>query len=351
VLAPGGSLAAVARSRRREPTRALLLALAVASAVAAALPAGATAQGDGAAQGRPRVVAFLGSSAREVAAFRRGMADVGLTEGPALAVEPRLTEGRLERYGPLAKGLAERPPAVAVAVGEVAALILKHHLPGTPVVFVGVPDPVGSGLARSLGSPGGQLTGITSSAPDLLVRQLELLKEAVPRVGRVAIVWNPSSPGKTVEVDRARAAAPGLGIELFSIPVHRPSDLIRVPQGLDGSRADAMVALADAVIDAHGVALAQHAAARRIPAVFQDPKGADHGALIGYGAPLGPQIRRAAFFVDRILKGESPARLPVEPPARLELAINMTTARALEIEVPPALELRADRVVGRPARP
>lgn len=324
--------------------RALLLALAVASPLLGCPPA-ALAGGDVGAQGRPRVVAFLGSSADELALFREGMAGAGLAEGPDLAIEPRLTEGRLERYGSLARELLARPPAVVVAVGSVAAVAAKQHLPATPVVFAGVPDPVGAGLVRSLERPGGALTGITSSTPDLLTRQLALLKEVAPAVARVALVWNPSSPGTTAAIQQARAAAPGLGMELFSIPVRKPPDLARVPQGLAGSRADAMVVLADPVITYHTHVLAEHAAARGIPAVYQDPQGVDQGGLISYGAPLGPQIRRTAFFVDRILKGESPALLAVEPPVRLELAVNIRTARSLGLKVPPALRRRADRVV------
>ncbi len=323
--------------------RTLVLLLAVAAPILARPPALSAA--DTEVQKRPRTIAILGAAVSDVDWFRVGMADVGLAEGPDLVVEPRLTEGRLERYGPLAREMAARPPAVVVAIGNLAALAAKQNLPGIPVVFAGVPDPVGAGFVRSLERPGGALTGIATSTPDLLVRQLEILKEAVPSTARVALVWNPGSPAKVAEVEEARAAGSRLGIELFSIPLRRPLDVVRVSQGLAGSRADAMVALSDPLISYHADVLGEAAAARGIPLVFQEPQGVDHGGLIGYGASLAQQVRRAAFFVDRILKGESPAALAVEPPARLELAINMKTARALKLRIPPVLRRRADRVV------
>ena len=307
------------------------------------------------AQPREKVpwVGYLnpGSSAdparlRRFEAFRQGLRALGYVEGQTVALEPRWAEGRYERYPALVADLVRVPVDVIVTVGGAATQATQHATRTIPIVMSVVIDPVGSGLVPSLAHPGGNVTGLSIMASDLVGKQLEVLKEVVPAVSRVALLWNPDNPGSAPQVREAEVAARALGVQLHTLEARGPQEIDRAFAAMTRERAGALVVLADAILGLNQRSqITALAAERRLPAVYGIREYAEAGGLMVYSANLLDLERRAATYVDKILQGTNPGDLPVEQPTKFELVINLKTAEALGITIPPMLLFQADAVI------
>jgi putative ABC transport system substrate-binding protein len=283
---------------------------------------------------------------RRFEAFRQGLRELGYVEGQNIVLEPRWAEGQYARYPALAADLVRLKAGVIVAVGRAATKAAKEVTRTIPIVMSVVIDPIGSGLVASLARPGGNVTGLTIMASDLVGKQFEVLKEVVPKVSRVALLLNPDNPGSAPQLREAEAAARALGVRLQTLEARGPQEIDSAFAAMTRERAGALVILNDAILGLNqGKQIAELAAKSRLPAVQGLPEYADLGGLMAYGANLLELERRAATFVDKILKGAKPADLPVEQPSKFELVINLQTAKALGLTIPQSLLRRADRVI------
>ena len=283
---------------------------------------------------------------RRFEAFREGLRELGYVERQSIVLEPRWAEGQYARYPALVADLVRLKAGVIVVVGGTATKAAKEVTRTVPIVMSLVIDPVGSGLIPSLAHPGGNVTGTSIMAPDLVGKQLELLKEVVPKVSRVAVLWNPDNPGGVPQLRQAEAAARALGVRLQTLEARSPHELDSAFAAMTRERAGALVILNDAILGVNlSKQIAELAAKSRLPAVHGVPEYAQAGGLMVYGANLLDLERRAATFVDKILKGAKPADLPIEQPSKFELIINLNTARALGLTIPSSVLLRADQVI------
>ena len=277
--------------------------------------------------------------------LRQPLRELGYVEGLNLAIEWRDPEGKAERFVDLAAELVRLKVDVIVAANPAATFAAKKSTASIPIVMVNTPDPVQLGLVVSLGRPGGNVTGTTSLSADLSVKQLELLKETVPRAVRIAILWNPSNPWHPLALKGVEAAARSLAVQLQILEVRGPEALDNAFAAMAKERAGAVLVLADTMTFFHRTRLADLAAKRRLPAMYGVRGHIDAGGLMSYWAHQGDLYRRVASYVDRILKGAKPADLPVEQPTRFELVINLKAAKALGLTIPPSLLGRADEVI------
>ena len=282
---------------------------------------------------------------RRFEAFRQGLHELGYVEGRNIALEPRWAEGEYERYPALAADLVRLKVHVIVTVGGAATKAARQTTKTTPIVMSVVIDPLGSGLVASLARPGGNVTGITVMASDIVGKQLELLKQAVPDVFRVALLSNPANPGSVPQLREAEAAARVLGVRLQVLEARDPQEIGRAFGAMTRERAGALVVLPDAIFGNQQKQIADLAAKSRLPSISGIPEYGDAGGLIVYGANNLDLERRAAIFVDRILKGAKPGDLPVEQPTKFELIINLRTAKAIGLTIPPSLLQRADQII------
>ena len=281
-------------------------------------------------------------------AFRQGLRDLGYVEGRNLVIEYRYAEGKVEQLPALAAELVALKVDVIVASGTLAALAAKQATSTLPIVFSPAGDPVGSGLVTSLARPGGNVTGLSAFAPELVGKRLELLKQAVPGVSRVAVLWQPGAFGERAEMDtlkRAEVAARDLGVPLQFVEARGPADFDRAFSDMTRARAGALTVLASNMFNSEGRRLVGLAAKNRLPALYSARELVDAGGLMSYGANLADLNRRAATYVDKILKGTKPADLPVEQPTKFELVINLKTAKALGLTIPQSVLARADEVI------
>ena len=290
----------------------------------------------------------LGVSPQRPEAFRQGLRDLGYVEGRNLVIEYRDAEGKVDRLPALAAELvALKVDVIVTGASTLAARVAKEATRTIPIVFA-AGDPVGSGLVTSLARPGGNVTGLSAFAPELVGKRLELLKQAVPGVSRVAVLWQPGAFGERTEKDtlkRAEVAARDLGVPLQFVEARGPADFDRAFSDMTRARAGALTVLASNMFNSERRRLVDLAAEKRLPAVYSARELVDAGGLMSYGANLAELNRRAATYVDRILKGAKPADLPVEQPTKFELIINLKTAKALGLTIPPSLLLRADQVI------
>ena len=290
----------------------------------------------------------LVASAHLREAFRQGLRDLGYVEGRNVVLEYRDAEGKLERLPSLAAELVALKVDVIVAPNTVGVLAAKQATETIPIVFAVAADPVASGLVTSLARPGGTVTGLSILAPELVGKCLELLTQAVLGVSRVAALWQPGGLGERTEKDMlkgAEVAARALGVRLQFVEARGPADFERAFSDMTSVRAGALTVLPSNMFNNERRRLADLAAIHRLPTVFPYREGADAGSLMGYGANLADLLRRAATYVDRILKGAKPGDLPVEQPTKFELVINLKTARVLGMVIPQPLLLRADEVI------
>ncbi len=280
-----------------------------------------------------------------VEAFRQGLRDLGYVEGKNITIEYRWAEGRLELLPRLAADLVRLKVDVIVTGGDELILAVRKATTTIPIVMAVSADAVETGLVASLARPGGNLTGLTNLAAELAGKRLELLKEVAPKASRVAVVWNATHSGKRLEMQETQRAARALGVTLQSVEVRGPNDFERAFSAITKGRADALTTLADPLTRAHARPITAFAARRRMPSIFEIKEFVDAGGLMSYGASISDQYRRAAAYVDKILKGAKPADLPVEQPTRFELVINLKTAKALGLKIPQSILIRADQVI------
>jgi ABC-type uncharacterized transport system substrate-binding protein len=282
-------------------------------------------------------------------AFRQGLRDLGYVEGRNLAIEYRDAEGKLERLPARAAELVALKVDVIVAPTTPAALAAKEATRTLPIVFAGAADPVTSGLVTSLARPGGNVTGLSLLAPELVGKCLEKLKQAVPGISRVAVLWQPGAMVEDTEKDMLKAAevaARALGVRLQFVEARGPEDFDRAFSDMTRARAGALTVFSMTMFVLERRRLVDLAAKNRLPAVYVGLREfVDAGGLMAYGPNVADLYRRAATYVDKILKGAKPADLPVEQPTKFELAINLKTAKALGITIPQSLLRQADQVM------
>jgi putative ABC transport system substrate-binding protein len=300
--------------------------------------------------GKPHRIGFLGNStaaleANLVQPFRDGLRELGYVEGRDIAVEYRWAEGQYERLPALVAELIALKVEVLVTAGTPAALAVKRATTTIPLVMVAVGDPVGTGLVQSLARPGGNLTGLVSIAPDLEGKRLELLTEIVPKLSSVAFLSNPANPFHATSEKQARAAARSLHLKVEFFPVRVETEFDRAFLAMGSQRPGALVMLADRLFLHHRARIVEFAAQNRLPTVYAYTELVEAGGLMSFGPSYPGMHRRAAYFVDRILKGARPADLPMEQPAKFELLINLKTARALGLVIPQPVLLRADDLI------
>jgi putative ABC transport system substrate-binding protein len=279
------------------------------------------------------------------AAFREGLRELGYVEGRNIQVESRWAEGNYDRLPGLAADLVRLKVDVIVTYGTPAAQAAKGATGTIPIVMAAIIDPVASGLVTSLARPGGNITGQSMMSPDLAEKQLQILKELVPKTSRVAVLHNPANPGNAPQVRHAQDAARALGVRLQILGARGPSEIDGAFAAMAAEQAGAVIVLVDAILQSNRARIADLAARHRLPAVYGLHEYAEVGGLLAYGPNRLDMFRRAATYVDRILKGAKPGDLPVEQPNTFTLVINLKTAKALGLTIPPSLLLRADQLI------
>jgi putative tryptophan/tyrosine transport system substrate-binding protein len=280
-----------------------------------------------------------------ITAFRQGLRELGYTEGQSMVIEERYAYGVVDRFPALIAELLDLNIDALVVAGTNAAQAAKARTSTVPIVFTVPGDPVGAGLVASLARPGGNVTGLSLLAPEITARQLQLLKEAVPKASRVAVLSNPANSFTALLVKETEAAARSLGLRVHVLGVRGADALEGAFSTIAKERPDAFFTLADPMLFVHRMRIAEFANKNRLPATYPHREYAEAGGLMAYGADLRDNFRRAATFVDKILKGAKPADLPVEQPTKFELIINLRTAKALGLTIPPAVLARADEVI------
>jgi putative ABC transport system substrate-binding protein len=297
----------------------------------------------------PRI-GFLGSGSPSthkvlLDAFRQGLRELGYIEGQTIAIEYRYAEGKEERFADLAAELVRLRLDVIVTVGTLATLAVKQASSTIPIVVGGAGDLVGAGLVASLARPGGNVTGSTNIDPDLSAKRLELLKESFPKLSRVAVLYRGGSGGDDDELKETQAAARTLKIQVQPLAVKDPSQFSGAYAAMKKERAAALIIFHGSFTSFHRTLLVELAAKNRLPTMCGEPAWSDAGCLISYGHDRSHQYRRAAFFVDKILKGAKPGDLPVEQPMKFELVINLKAAKQIGLTIPPNVLVRADKVI------
>ena len=291
-------------------------------------------------------IGYLSSnlSQRRIDAFRQGLRDLGWVEGVTINIEYRIADGQIDRLPALATELVHLKVDVIFAMSENAAQAAKKATRTLPIVSVSA-DPFGSGLVDSLARPGGNVTGLANFTSELSGKRLELLKEVIPQISRVAVLWNPDVPGAARRMKEAEPAASSLGIKLQPVAVRVQNDFEQAFSTMKKTRAGAFFPLRTVIIQKQLEQIVALAAKNRLPAMYDAREFPEAGGLMSYGTTLADLDRRAAIFVDKILKGTKPSDLPVEQPMKFELVINLKTAKEIGVTIPPNLLVRADRVI------
>ena len=278
-------------------------------------------------------------------AFQAGLRDLGWVEGKNISIEYRYAEGKRARIPDLAADLVRLKVDVIVAplVGDARAA--QRATKAIPIVMAGAADPIALGLVESLARPGGNVTGLTHLSIELSGKRLELLKEMVPKLSRVGVLWNPQSRPAQLAWKEVQLPARQLGVQLLSLELRSADDFDKAFEDATRAHVGALMPLANPVITANLKRIADFAAKSRLPSIFQFSYFADDGGLVAYGPDRADLYQRAATYVDRILKSAKPGDLPVEQPTKFELVINLKTAKAIGISIPPSVLVRADRVI------
>lgn len=297
----------------------------------------------------PRI-GFLGNStaaleANLIGPFQEGLRDLGYVDGQTINIEYRWAEGKYERLTALIAELLDQNVDVLVTAGTPATLAIKKATTSVPLVMVAVGDPVGTGIIESLGRPGGNITGLTSISPELDGKRLELLREVVPDVSHIAVLWNAASPLQVIAEKATRAAADTLGMKMLSLGVRNREEIDAAFATMLTEKPEALLVLADRLFLHHRQPIMDFAAKNRLPGVHAYRELVEAGGLMSYGPSYSGMHRRAAWYVDRILRGAKPADLPVEGPALFELVINLKAAEALGLTLPPSVLARATDVI------
>jgi len=294
-------------------------------------------------------IGFLGQSTRSgasewVAAFVQRLREHGWIEGRTITVQYRWAEGRDERFAEIAAELVRLKVDVIVTSGTPAVIASKQATSVIPIVFATAGDPVGNNLVASLARPGGNVTGLSLQASELAGKRLELLREVVPRLGRVAIMGNVGNPFTVLELGEVQAAAGALGLEVDMLEIRRAQDIAPAFEALKG-RSEALYVCTDALVNANRIRINTLAVGARLPTMHGSRDYVEAGGLISYGANFPNLFRRSADYVDKILRGAKPGDIPVEQPTKFDLVVNLTTAKALGLTLPPTLLARADEVI------
>jgi len=297
----------------------------------------------------PRI-GFLASSSAErdasrLAAFRQGLRELGYLEGRNIVIEQRFAAGRFEDLPKLAAELIILKVDVLVTEGTPAARAAKTATSQIPVVMGNAGDPVGTGLVASLARPGGNVTGLSDFSFDLVTKRLELLRTVDPSVSHVAVLLNPANPTNPLELRKLQSAAPALGVTLLAFEVRGADDIERAYDAMRRQPRGAVLLAGDAIFGLHRERIVTLAANNRLPTLYPARHFVDSGGLMSYGTNFDDLFRRAATYVDKILKGAKPADLPIEQPTRFELIINPKAAKALALTIPQSVLLRADEVI------
>jgi ABC-type uncharacterized transport system substrate-binding protein len=277
------------------------------------------------------------------AAFVQRLRELGWTEGRTVAIEYRWAEGRSERFAEIAAEFSRLKVDIIVTVGT-AVLAAKQATSDIPIVFALAADPVGSGLVASLAQPGGNVTGLSLQQTDAGGKRLELLREVVPGLRRLALMGNVSYRGSMLEMSEVQETAHTLGLEVTRSEIRRAEDIAAAVEALKG-RADALYVVGDSLVDANRIRINTLALGARLPTMHIFKEHVEAGGLISYGPNVSDMFRRAADYVDKILRGAKPAALPVEQPTKFDLIINLTTAKVLGLTIPESFLLRADEVI------
>jgi len=284
--------------------------------------------------------------ARSNEAFTRELRERGYVEGQNVILERRYAEGRVERVGEIAAELVRMKVDVIVAATDPAIAAVKRQTQSIPIVMVGPYDPVGTGFIASLARPGGNITGLSRMSPELSAKRLELLREVVPQLSRVAVVWNPDVRGALLDFKELEGPARSLRLQLKSVEVSHVDDFARAFSAMTEARAEAIIVITpNPVTNANTGQLVSFAQKNRVVSIYGTTEYADAGGLMAYGVSNTERWRRSATYVDRILKGVNPGDLPVEQPTKFELVVNLKAAKAIGLTMPPSLLRRADRVI------
>ena len=295
-------------------------------------------------------IGYLSVSTRAVAApnleaFRQGLREPGYVEGTTVALAVRYGEARSERFPELARELRGLKVDVIVTANDVATAAVKREIQAIPIVMANSIDPVGTGFVASLARPGGNITGLSNVSSELSGKRLELLREAVPRLSRVALLWNPDLRGAVLDYKETQAAARSHHLEIQSVEVSRTEDLDGAFSAITNQRAQAFIVPPNPVAITNQEQIAGFARKNRLPSMYGQKEYVHAGGLMSYGPSTAEMNRRAAIYVDKILKGAKPADLPVEQPTKFELVINLKTAKVLGLTIPQSLIQRADQVI------
>ncbi len=289
-----------------------------------------------------------GSSAAfapRIEAFQHGLRDLGYVEGRNLTIAYRFTEGQDDRLPELVAELIRLAVDVLVTDGWAAIRAAQHATTTLPIVMAVSGDPVREGFVASLARPGGNITGLSFMQPQVSGKRLKFLQEAAPTLSHIAVLWNPDVSLSTLGFKETQTAAQAIGLQLQSFEARSPDEFAQAFAAMTREHADALVVLSDPLFFGHRRQLAELTVRHRLPAMFHLREYAEAGGLMAYGANSNAMYRRAAYYVDRILKGTKPADLPVEQPVKFELVINLKTAKALGVTIPPTLLFQADEVI------
>ena len=285
------------------------------------------------------------AAAARIEAFRQGLRELGYVEGKNILIEQRYAEGQLNHMNELAAELVRLKVDVIVTIGPAATRPAKEATHAIPIVMGVDDDPVGNGFVASLARPGGNITGLASLAPEIGGKQLELLKEIVPRLSRVAVLGTSTQPGNAQSLREAEVAAQALAVKLQYLDVLSAKDIEPVFRTASNGRAEAVLVLRASIFFSHRKQIVDLAAKRQLPAMYYTTEYVEEGGLMTYGVSITDLFRRAATYVDKILKGAKPAELPIEQPTKFELVVNLKTAKRIGLTIPPNVLARADKVI------
>ena len=302
------------------------------------------------AQNQPRVwqIGFLAAdsaSTRLYDSFRQGMRDLGYVEGENCVIRSRFADGKYERLQGLAEELVRLKVDVIVAVTMLGVQAAKKATTSVPIVMVAIPDPVGEGFAASLSRPGGNITGLSTIVTEASAKHVELLRAVIPNLSRIAVLINPSNPSDSLILEQINGAAFSIGVKLLPVEAGTAAEIEAGFSAMTRTRAEAVIVAADSFFDVQRDQIARLAVKNRLPTIHSNRVPTEAGGLMSYGQDLRDQYRRAATYVDNILKGAKPSDLAVEQPMVLELVVNLNTAKALGLALPGELLLRADKLI------
>jgi ABC-type uncharacterized transport system substrate-binding protein len=297
----------------------------------------------------PRIGVLVGGSvssdSTRIEAFRQGLRELGYVEGENIVVEYRYAEGKPDRLRELAAALVRLKVEVIVTAGPAATRSAKEATATIPIVMAQVSDPIGGRFVASLARPGGKITGLSTMSPEISGKQLEFLKEILPRLSRVAVLGSSIQPGNAQILRETELAAAALGVQLQNLDALGPKDIETSFRAAGKERADAVLVLSSPVLFSQRKQIADLAIKSRLPTISSWPEFVEDGGLMTYSASIHDLFQRAATYVDKILKGAKPADLPVEQPTKFRLVVNLKTAKALGLTIPPSLLGRADQVI------